>query len=314
MDGSIPVIAASIRTGVLTIFSRVIPTGGSMKTLIGSPALSEFKNQRLLSAIKKENPAITGVSAFFCHFIDTAEDLSEDEQKQLGLLLTYGPRMQAQDSNGHLALVLPRIGTISPWSSKATDIAHICGLTKIKRIERGIAYYLQGGEWNDELKALIHDRMTEIIMPELDKAEALFEQAVPAPMASVKLLEGGRDALAQANQELGLALSEDEIDYLVESYKEQGRNPTDIELMMFAQANSEHCRHKIFNASWTIDGEDKDLSLFAMIKNTFANYPDGVLSAYKDNSAVMTGNTAERFFPDAQDDVYRPHEDTLRWQ
>ncbi len=282
-----------------------------MKTLIGSPALSEFKNQRLLSAIKKENPAITGVSAFFCHFVDTAEELSEAELRQLEQLLTYGPRMQAQASDGNLALVLPRIGTISPWSSKATDIAHICGLTKIKRIERGIAYYLQGADWTDELKGHIHDRMTQVIMSELDQAQALFEQAVPAPMTSIKLLEGGREALVGANQELGLALSEDEIDYLVNSYNELGRDPTDIELMMFAQANSEHCRHKIFNASWTIDGEDKDLSLFAMIKNTYANNPDGVLSAYKDNSAVMTGNMASRFFPDAQDDVYRPHEEDV---
>ena len=146
MDGPIPVIAASVTTGVLTIFSRVIPSGGSMKTLIGSPALSEFKTQRLLSALKKENPGITGVSAFFCHFMDTNEDLSSEEHTQLERLLTYGPRMEAQGSTGALALVLPRIGTISPWSSKATDIAHICGLTKIKRIERGIAYYLQGAD------------------------------------------------------------------------------------------------------------------------------------------------------------------------
>ena len=136
MHGAIPVIAACIRTGVLTIYSRVIPTGGSMQTLIGSPALSEFKTQRLLSALTKENPEITGVSAFYCHFIDVAEDLTDEQKNQLERLLTYGPRMQSQEAKGQLALVLPRIGTISPWSSKATDIAHICGLTKIKRIER----------------------------------------------------------------------------------------------------------------------------------------------------------------------------------
>ena len=282
-----------------------------MQTLIGSPALSDFKNQRLLAALKEENPSITGVSAYYCHFADTAGELDTEQSQQLQQLLTYGPRMAAQERDGDLALVLPRIGTISPWSSKATDIAHICGLTTIKRIERGVAYYLQGAQWTDALRSLIHDRMTQITVTQLGDAQPLFEQAVPAPMAYVELLKGGRDALATANQELGLALSEDEIDYLVTSYTELGRDPTDIELMMFAQANSEHCRHKIFNASWTIDGNDKDLSLFAMIKNTFANYSEGVLSAYKDNSAVMTGSTGKRFFPDAGDDVYRAHEEEV---
>ncbi|MBT6489460.1 MAG: phosphoribosylformylglycinamidine synthase, partial [Deltaproteobacteria bacterium] len=282
-----------------------------MQTLIGSPALSDFKNQRLLAALKEENPAITGISAYFCHFVDTAVDLDKEQTHQLEQLLTYGPRMAAQEREGDLALVLPRIGTISPWSSKATDIAHICGLTKIKRIERGIAYYLQGAEWTQALRTLIHDRMTQITVAQLADAQPLFEQAVPTPMAHVELLQGGREALVKANQELGLALSEDEIDYLVTSYTELGRDPTDIELMMFAQANSEHCRHKIFNASWTIDGTDKDLSLFAMIKNTFANNSEGVLSAYKDNSAVMAGSTGKRFFPDAADDIYRPHEEDV---
>lgn len=282
-----------------------------MQTLMGSPALSDFKNARLLSALQQVNPAITSVGAWYVHFADLEGDLEGAQVERLEQLLTYGPRMKQTSQEGSLALVLPRIGTISPWSSKATDIARICGISAVQRIERGVAYYLQGDGWTKELQGLVHDRMTQTVVHEFAGAQDLFRHASPAPMATVPMLASGRNALVQANQELGLALSDGEIDYLVESYRELERDPTDIELMMFAQANSEHCRHKIFNASWTIDGDEQDHSLFGMIKNTHAHFSDGVLSAYKDNSAVMTGSKGARFFPDAKDNVYRSHNEDV---
>ncbi|MFA0709632.1 phosphoribosylformylglycinamidine synthase, partial [Vibrio sp. 10N.222.48.A3] len=174
---------------------------------------------------------------------------------------------------------------ISPWSSKSTDIAHNCGLAKVSRLERGTAFYIEtSAELSElqlvELKAILHDRMMEVVFTDFESAAALFTVAEPAPYAEVDLLTGGRKALEKANVTLGLALAEDEIDYLLESFTEKlGRNPTDIELMMFAQANSEHCRHKIFNADWTIDGVKQEKSLFKMIKNTFETTPEHVLSA-----------------------------------
>ncbi|HAS13974.1 MAG TPA: phosphoribosylformylglycinamidine synthase, partial [Idiomarina abyssalis] len=194
----------------------------------------------------------------------------------------------------------PRIGTISPWASKATDIAHNCGLKSIHRVERGVAFYLQGDLSAEELKQaalLLHDRMTESVLYDMNDAQQLFRSQEPQPLSSVDILAGGREALAQANISLGLALADDEIDYLVENFRKLDRNPNDIELYMFAQANSEHCRHKIFNADWTIDGAEQPKSLFKMIKNTFETTPDYVLSAYKDNAAVMEGHEAGRFYP-----------------
>ena len=187
--------------------------------------------------------------------------------------------------------MVPRPGTISPWSSKATDIAHNCGLSQVKRVERGIAYYVEAGENLSEsqlstVAAELHDRMVESVLDELHKAEVLFSQQQPAALTSVDILGGGEEALKTANVELGLALADDEIDYLVTSFKELKRNPTDVELMMFAQANSEHCRHKIFNASWTLDGEDQEHSLFGMIRNTYKVNGQNVLSAYSDNAAL----------------------------
>jgi phosphoribosylformylglycinamidine synthase len=214
-------------------------------------------------------------------------------------------------------LIIPRPGTLSPWSSKATDIAHNCGLQHhVRRIERGIAWYLESAASlnADELaalKPLLHDRMTEAVLAPDDDPAILFAHAEPAPLTLVEVLSRGRPALNTANRELGLALSEDEIDYLLDSFTRLERNPTDVELMMFAQANSEHCRHKIFNADWIIDGVKQDRSLFAMIRNTHECHPDDVLSAYHDNAAVMSGFSAGRFFPDPADGQYRYHPEAM---
>ncbi|GHY16129.1 phosphoribosylformylglycinamidine synthase [Vibrio cholerae] len=283
-----------------------------MRILRGSPALSEFRVNKLLTACREQQLPVTGIYAEFMHFADLKAELNPQELEKLEKLLTYGPTIQEHEPQGLLLLVTPRPGTISPWSSKATDIAHNCGLRGIKRLERGTAYYVEAetaltAAQITTLKALLHDRMMEVVFAELTDAQQLFSVAEPAPMSQVDVLAGGRRALEEANVSLGLALAEDEIDYLAESFTKLGRNPNDIELMMFAQANSEHCRHKIFNADWTIDGVKQDKSLFKMIKNTFEQTPDYVLSAYKDNAAVMTGSTVGRFFPDPESRQYTYH-------
>ncbi|WP_341501766.1 phosphoribosylformylglycinamidine synthase [Gallaecimonas sp. GXIMD4217] len=281
-----------------------------MEILRGAPALSPFRLEKLLSACREAELPVNGISAEFMHFADLKEALSSEELGRLEKLLTYGPRSVQEEKRGQLYLVVPRLGTISPWSSKATDIAHNCGLAQVKRLERGIAYHVDGelsAEQQQLFKGLIHDRMVDVVLADLNDAEALFQKAEPAPLRSVDILGQGREALVAANQSMGLALAEDEIDYLVENFKALGRNPNDIELYMFAQANSEHCRHKIFNADWTIDGVVQPKSLFKMIKNTYEQHPDYVLSAYKDNAAVMEGSTAGRFFPDPQSREYQYH-------
>jgi phosphoribosylformylglycinamidine synthase len=208
--------------------------------------------------------------------------------------------------------VVPRIGTISPWSSKATDVAHNCGLGRVRRVERGI-WYTVAGQVHDEpaLRAALHDRMTESVLASETEAEHLFAHAQPRPLQSIDLLGGGRGAIEVANLSLGLALAPDEIDYLAESFRALGRNPTDVELMMFAQANSEHCRHKIFNADFILDGEKQPQSLFQMIRRSTLASPTGVLSAYKDNAAVVEGPEADRFFPDPNTNVYAFHHEPV---
>nr|WP_286947242.1 phosphoribosylformylglycinamidine synthase [Pseudomonas sp. UBA6718] len=271
-----------------------------MLILRGTPALSAFRHGKLLSQLTAKVPAVTGLYAEFAHFAEVTGVLDASEEQVLARLLKYGPSVPVQEPSGQLFLVIPRFGTISPWSSKASDIARNCGLAKIERLERGIAYYVSG-ELSDAdqqaVAAVLHDRMTQLVLGALEEAAGLFSHAEPKPLTAVDVLGGGRAALEKANVELGLALAEDEIDYLVKSFVELGRNPHDVELMMFAQANSEHCRHKIFNASWDIDGESQDKSLFGMIKNTYEMHRDGVLSAYKDNASVIVGHQAGRFFP-----------------
>ncbi len=281
-----------------------------MLSLRGAPAFSDFRLkelQRRLSAILNRQ---LNLYAEFVHFADLERELDASETDILNQVLCYGPRLPGNDPIGQLILAIPRPGTISPWSTKATDIAHRCGLVAIARLERGIAYYLSSsdGALEDEelevLSASLYDRMTEAALFEMEAAECLFKHADPRPFTRVDLVNGGRPALAEANLTLGLALSDDELDYLLESFQTLGRNPTDVELMMFAQANSEHCRHKIFNAGWVIDGRRQPHSLFGMIRNTTASAPEGVLSAYKDNAAVVSGPEGERFYVDPQDHSY----------
>jgi phosphoribosylformylglycinamidine synthase len=276
-----------------------------MLTLRGAPALSNFRNQSQLSRLQEALPSIEGVYAEFVHFVLVDGKLALADADKLDKVLRYGPNVAVQEMSDNLVLVIPRIGTISPWSSKATDIAHNCGLQQVKRIERGTAFYLATNtpltpQEYEIAAALLHDRMVEQTLTSLDQAQGLFVQTQPAPLERVDILQGGRAALVSANISLGMALADDEIDYLVDAFADLGRNPTDVELMMFAQANSEHCRHKIFNASWSIDGEDQTLSLFKMIKNTNELNGQGVLSAYIDNASVIEGHKAGRFFPEPQ--------------
>ncbi|MEX2364988.1 MAG: phosphoribosylformylglycinamidine synthase, partial [Pseudohongiellaceae bacterium] len=274
-----------------------------MLTLQGAPALSAFSREKHLRLLQNSFPGITSLQANFVHFASLCAPLVAQETELLNQLLNYGPRPDAEPAGSQeytdRFLVVPRPGTISPWSSKATDIAHNCGLAKVTRLERGIAWSLYSKTPLDmeKVAALLHDRMTQAVLSEEADAALLFTSTVPTTMQCVDILAGGKGALEVANMEMGLALADDEIAYLADSFRELGRNPNDIELMMFAQANSEHCRHKMFNASWIIDGQQQEKSLFAMIRNTHAVSPDGVLSAYKDNAAVISGFCGERFFP-----------------
>jgi phosphoribosylformylglycinamidine synthase len=287
-----------------------------MLELRGAPALSPFRSRKLHSRIQEIVPEIKHVYAEFMHFTDLESNLTECDQAVLERLLTYGPSVPVQEPEGVLFLVVPRPGTLSPWSSKATEIARNCGLKQIRRIERGTAYYVSAGrklslEQREKIAALLQDRMTQKVFHEMGGAELLFHAEEPRLLNRVPVLSGGRRALVEANHSLGLALAEDEIDYLVTSFHQLERDPTDVELMMFAQANSEHCRHKIFNASWDIDGEGQEKSLFAMIRNTHELSGEGVLSAYKDNASVIKGSRGGRFFPDPETGCYRYHEEDI---
>ncbi len=278
-----------------------------MLILRGAPALSAFRHGKLIEQLSQKVPAVSGLYAEFAHFAEVDGDLTADQQQVLARLLKYGPSVPVQEPTGRLFLVVPRFGTISPWSSKASDIAHNCGLTNIQRLERGIAFYVSGELSEADVVAVadvLHDRMTQLVLSKLEDAAGLFSHAQPKPLTAVDVLAGGRAALEKANVELGLALADDEIDYLVNAFLGLKRNPHDIELMMFAQANSEHCRHKIFNASWDIDGESQEKSLFGMIKNTYQLHNEGVLSAYKDNASVIVGSVAGRFFPNPETRQY----------
>lgn len=270
----------------------------------GGSALSAFRLEKRLESLRALVPEIENMSAEFGHFAKlrdgaawTTEDLS-----RLDVLLSYGaPRARALEG-AQLVYVVPRWGTISPWSSKATEIAIGAGVACLARLERGVVYSLSSSTLLSQAQlelaaSALHDRMTETFVFECEQVARLFETEARRPLRRVPLLTEGISALAQANRDWGLALAEDEIDYLAHAFSELGRDPTDVELMMFAQANSEHCRHKIFRADWFIDGEKKEHSLFGMIKNTYEECSDGILSAYSDNAAVMEGYEADRFFP-----------------
>ncbi|WP_312843728.1 phosphoribosylformylglycinamidine synthase [Diaphorobacter nitroreducens] len=273
--------------------------------LEGGNALSTFRAQQLQPALAAIHPKIDGIAARFVHLVagDAAPDAAARER--LAALLTYGDPY-AGPRDGMVLYVTPRLGTVSPWASKATDIAHNCGLA-VRRIERITEYRisLKGGllggkpelstEQLQQVAALLHDRMTESVVTTLDEAQRLFTELQAEPMAFVDVLQGGRAALEAANKAWGLALADDEIDYLVNAFTGLARNPTDVELMMFAQANSEHCRHKIFNAQFTIDGVAQDKSLFGMIRNTEAVSPQHTVVAYADNASIMEGSEVEQF-------------------
>ncbi|PIT82220.1 phosphoribosylformylglycinamidine synthase [Limnohabitans sp. 15K] len=273
-------------------------------TFEGASALSDFRIAQLLPRLAAISPQILGISARFVHLVATVAPLADSQKQTLAALLTYGEPYTGP-IDGPLIVVSPRIGTVSPWASKATDIAHNCGF-EVRRVERLTEYRLVmksgllgtaklSAEQLGQVAAVLHDRMTESAMPSRDDAAALFTALEPAPMAHVDVLVGGRAALVDANKDWGLALADDEIDYLVKAFTGLQRNPTDVELMMFAQANSEHCRHKIFNAEFTIDGVAQPKSLFGMIRNTHQLSPQHTVVAYSDNASVMEGHTVERF-------------------
>jgi len=282
-----------------------------MLLIPGPPALSDFRIAKLLQRLKALDAAVQGLAARFVHFADLAAPLSAAQRSILEQLLTYGAAAPqgAAAAPGEAILIVPRAGTISPWSSKASDIAHVCGLQVVRRLERGIEYRVSaagalGRERLLRLAPALADRMTEMALLAGAEAARLFEHAPPQPLAAISLA-AGRPALIAADRRLGLALSADEMDYLLESFRALGRDPTDVELMMFAQANSEHCRHKIFNASWIIDGKPRPDTLFGMIRHTHAHSPAGILSAYKDNAAVMEGSAGVRYFVDPESGIYR---------
>jgi phosphoribosylformylglycinamidine synthase len=295
--------------------------------LRGRAALSDFRLSKLQSQLAasaagaSSPPPKLSIDAEYWHFAELERELAPDELKLLERLLEYGPQSRPVASGGELLLVVPRLGTISPWSSKATDIARQCALPAVKRIERGIAWYAgTRGESAQKAEArgklapaaraallpLIHDRMTESVLDGLDAADALFQRVTPNPLQSVPLMSQGIKALFDANRAMGLALSEDDIQYLADNFAKFGRGPTDVELMMFAQANSEHCRHKIFNASWVIDGKPQPHTLFGMIRETERRNPQHTVLAYTDNSAIMEGAAVARFYAGA-DSGYRTH-------
>ncbi|CAK0761845.1 phosphoribosylformylglycinamide synthetase [Gammaproteobacteria bacterium] len=300
----------------------------SVLRLRGAPALSTFRLDKLHALLASGIPGLRGLSAELVHFVDLGQRLTDTERAVLDQLLAYGPPSPPEPPLGEVLWVVPRLGTLSPWSSRATEIAHHCGLVSVRRLERGIAYYLDVADTGLDLNpnpdapllseaalsfaaTLLHDPMTETVLYSLEEADGLFLKASPVPLSLVDMLGGGRAALVQANSDLGLALSADEIDYLLESFTTLGRNPTDVELMMFAQANSEHCRHKVFNADWVVDGQPAEHSLFAMIRNTHSKSPEQVLSAYRDNAAVMTGWSGRRFFADPITGRYGDHAEDI---
>ena len=287
--------------------------------LPGADALSAFRQQRLLASLAAQGVELESIEAQYLHFIWSESDLDVKNQEVLSSLLTYGQPFASKLKSGCSwfskgsklrkdAVVIPRFGTVSPWASKATDIARQCALN-VFRIERGVQYAWQSKKELTQAQtgivlATIHDRMTEAVVDGPDKAQALYQTLVDRPLLRIPVLTDGRTALDKANQELGLALSDDEVAYLTENFIRLERNPSDVELIMFAQANSEHCRHKIFNSSWTIDGDDQELSLFAMIRNTHQLRPEGTIVAYSDNSAIMEGCDSETWVPQGKDQRY----------
>ena len=283
--------------------------------LRGVTALSDFRVEKLLQKAAALGLPEVKLKSEFWYFVGSEKVLDAATVEKLQALLAAQSVKETPEAREglHLFLVTPRLGTISPWASKATNIAENCGLEGIERIERGMAVWLEGRLNDDEKQqwaALLHDRMTESVLPDFQTASKLFHHLESETFSTVDVLGGGKEALVKANTEMGLALSADEIDYLVENYQALQRNPSDVELMMFAQANSEHCRHKIFNADFILNGEKQPKSLFGMIRDTHNAHPEGTVVAYKDNSSVIEGAKIERFYPNAAENQgYRFHEE-----
>jgi len=279
-------------------------------TLQGQPALSDFRRDKLLQQFAARDLDNLLPEAFYLHIAEVDATWNDADTARLAAILGHEEQVFEAKASDELFIVTPRIGTISPWSSKATDIAAHCELSGVMRLERGIAYRITGAKAMHRalIAECIHDRMTESVLADSAALAQLFSHQAPAPLAHVDVLGGGRDALVAANRTLGLALADDEIDYLLAHFEAMQRNPSDAELMMFAQANSEHCRHKIFNAEWVINGEEQDTSLFAMIRHTHKTSPEGTLVAYSDNSSVIEGGMTARFFPDTNGE-YKAHDD-----
>jgi phosphoribosylformylglycinamidine synthase len=284
-----------------------------MLVIAGASALSDFRRERLLGAVRTFLPEVSGIHAAYVHLAALTDGLDGSETERLHALLRYGPAAPARDPATASLYVMPRPGTVSPWSSKATDIVHNCGLQAVTRVERGTAWWLESAPGQilrqsatAPVAGLLHDRMTQCVLGRLDEARGLFVAAGPRPLRRIPVAAQGRRALEEADRAMGLALSPGDIDYLLDAFRHIGRDPTDVEIMMFAQANSEHCRHKIFNAEWTVDGGARPHSLFDLIRMTHAESPGRVLSAYRDNAAVVAGYPASRFHPGA-DGVYRRH-------
>jgi phosphoribosylformylglycinamidine synthase len=277
----------------------------------GGSALSAFRLDKLNALVRGLGNGLAVVSATHWHFVEVSREPDTRERGILDRLLTYGPPAAPPPRTARAILVTPRLGTISPWSSKATDIARQCGLDLVRRIERGTVFHLEGGGEPGDVLPALHDRMTETVLASLADADELFRHVAPKPLTEVDVTGRGAEAIVEANARFGLALAADEIDYLVAYFLGAGRNPTDVELTMFAQANSEHCRHKIFNAEWRIDGEAKPESLFGMIRTTHGANPQGTVSAYSDNAAVMEGSVTRRFFAHPETGRYDYHEGLL---
>jgi phosphoribosylformylglycinamidine synthase len=282
-----------------------------MKIYAGINALPDFRRTKLKTLLGN-HAKVTDITAEYIHLADVSNDFSSQDDDKIKQLLTYDQPF-SNDRNGELFFVVPRPGTISPWSSKATDIAKNSGIQSLNRIERGVAYYvtLDGQLDRDQIASMLHDRMTEICLDTIEQAETLFQELEPKKLVTVDIKRGGIDSLISANSDLGLAMTDDEIEYLFDAYNELDRNPTDVELMMFAQVNSEHCRHKIFNADWIVDGKEQPKSLFKMIRNTYEKNNTDILSAYSDNAAVLRGKQGGRFFADPKSGEYSYHSEPM---
>jgi len=303
-------------------FLRIVT---SIQHFPGSPVLSPFRRERLLGQFAQLGLPVADIQGWYEHYVWLDGPLDDGQQSRLAALLDYGQGEGGGKDEKHTLVlrVFPRLGTVSPWASKATDIARNCGLALVRRIERGVLYRVKPsrgllGAQNispgqlEQIAACLHDRMTETVFDAGFDGEALFASLPGKPIQTMDVMGQGRAALDEANRKLGLALSEDEIEYLDEAFRQLGRNPTDVELMMFAQANSEHCRHKIFNARWVIDGAEQPETLFGMIRATHAAQPEGTIVAYSDNAAIMAGGPARQFYAGqgdaAGDTLYRGHD------